>query len=143
MTSAQVLEVFRRCGALLHGHFVLRSGLHSRTFFQCALVLQDPVATAELSGALVEKVKIEKWVFVGDNSAFPMDTGFVIKGWRSVQVVNAAICMVGNVAIMMGSILIADKAGAVTKVGKSWAFYKGKDGKLRFVVHHLSLRCAG
>jgi len=63
MTSAQVLEVFRRCGALLHGHFVLRSGLHSRTFFQCALVLQDPVATAELSGALVEKVKIEKWVF--------------------------------------------------------------------------------
>ena len=63
MTSAQVLEVFRRCGALLHGHFVLRSGLHSRTFFQCALVLQDPVATAELSGALVEKVKVEKWVF--------------------------------------------------------------------------------
>ena len=81
--------------------------------------------------------------FVGDNSAFPMDTGFVIKGWRSVQVVNAAICMVGNVAIMMGSVLIADKAGAVTRAGKSRAFYEGKDGKLRFVVHHLSLRYAG
>jgi orotate phosphoribosyltransferase len=63
MTSDQVLEVFRRCGALLHGHFILRSGLHSRTFFQCALVLQDPVATSELCGALVEKLKIEKWVF--------------------------------------------------------------------------------
>jgi orotate phosphoribosyltransferase len=63
MTSAQVLEVFRKCGALLHGHFILRSGLHSRTFFQCALVLQDPVATSELCGALVEKVKVDQWVF--------------------------------------------------------------------------------
>ncbi|NBR71087.1 MAG: orotate phosphoribosyltransferase [Verrucomicrobia bacterium] len=63
MTADQVVEVFRRCGALLHGHFVLRSGLHSRTYFQCALVLQDPVATSELCGAMVEKLKIEKWVF--------------------------------------------------------------------------------
>ena len=63
MTADQVLEVFRKCGALLHGHFVLRSGRHSRTFFQCALVLQDPVATSELCGALVEKVKIERWSF--------------------------------------------------------------------------------
>ena len=63
MTQGQVLEVFRRCGALLHGHFVLRSGLHSRTFFQCALVLQDPGATAELCGALVEKIKVERWPF--------------------------------------------------------------------------------
>ena len=63
MTAAQVLEVFRRCGALLHGHFILRSGRHSRTFFQCALVLQDPAATAELCGALAGKIKAEKWVF--------------------------------------------------------------------------------
>lgn len=63
MTQEQVLEVFRKCGALLHGHFVLRSGRHSRTFFQCALVLQEPVATSELCGALVEKVKIERWSF--------------------------------------------------------------------------------
>ncbi len=63
MTQEQVLEVFRRCGALLHGHFVLRSGKHSRTFFQCALVLQDPVATAELCGALVAKLKGQRWTF--------------------------------------------------------------------------------
>ena len=63
MTREQVLEVFRRCGALLHGHFVLRSGKHSRTFFQCALVLQDPVATAKLCGALVAKIKVERWTF--------------------------------------------------------------------------------
>ena len=63
MTQEQVLEVFRKCGALLCGHFVLRSGRHSRTFFQCALVLQDPVATSELCGALVAKVKVERWSF--------------------------------------------------------------------------------
>ena len=63
MTKEQVLEVFRRCGALLQGHFVLRSGKHSRTFFQCALVLQDPVATAELCGALVAKLKVKRWTF--------------------------------------------------------------------------------
>ena len=63
MTQEQVLEVFRRCGALLQGHFVLRSGKHSRAFFQCALVLQDPVATAELCEALVAKLKVERWTF--------------------------------------------------------------------------------
>ena len=63
MTQEQVLGVFRRCGALLQGHFVLRSGRHSRTFFQCALVLQEPVATSELCGALVEKVKSAAWSF--------------------------------------------------------------------------------
>ena len=57
MTSAQVLEIFQKCGALLHGHFVLRSGKHSRDFFQCALVLQEPTATAKLCQALVEKVE--------------------------------------------------------------------------------------
>ena len=63
MTSAQVLEIFQKCGALLHGHFVLRSGKHSRDFFQCALVLQEPTATANLCQALVEKVEKEKWTF--------------------------------------------------------------------------------
>lgn len=36
MTSEEVLALFRRTGALLEGHFILRSGLHSRQFFQCA-----------------------------------------------------------------------------------------------------------
>jgi orotate phosphoribosyltransferase len=35
-----LLALFRKTGALLDGHFVLRSGLHSRQYFQCALLLQ-------------------------------------------------------------------------------------------------------
>ena len=38
--SDELLALFRKTGALLDGHFVLRSGLHSRQFFQCALLLQ-------------------------------------------------------------------------------------------------------
>lgn len=49
MTPEDVLESFRQKGALLEGHFVLTSGLHSRVYLQCALVLQHP-AEAEKFG---------------------------------------------------------------------------------------------
>jgi orotate phosphoribosyltransferase len=45
-----VIDVFRRVGALLEGHFRLTSGLHSPGYLQCALVLQYP-REAELCGA--------------------------------------------------------------------------------------------
>jgi orotate phosphoribosyltransferase len=40
MTDTEALRLFRETGALLEGHFILRSGLHSRQYFQCALALQ-------------------------------------------------------------------------------------------------------
>ncbi len=42
MQAAEVIERFRRTGALLEGHFILTSGLHSSVYLQCALVLQHP-----------------------------------------------------------------------------------------------------
>jgi orotate phosphoribosyltransferase len=42
MTSDQVLSIFKETGALLDGHFLLTSGLHSNQYFQCAKVLQYP-----------------------------------------------------------------------------------------------------
>src|SRR5215212_9140976 len=57
MTQADVLQVFRDSGALLEGHFVLRSGLHSRQFFQCALALQQMPVVERLGAALADKVK--------------------------------------------------------------------------------------
>ncbi len=55
--SDQVLDLFRETGALLNGHFVLRSGLHSRTFFQCALLLQHTKIAEHVCGLLAEKVR--------------------------------------------------------------------------------------
>ena len=57
MTQDQVLQVFRNTGALLEGHFILRSGLHSRQFFQCALALQQMPVVEKLGAALAAKVK--------------------------------------------------------------------------------------
>ena len=59
MTQEEVLKLFEQTGALLNGHFELRSGLHSNRFFQCALVLQYPRIAGELCEALVEKMKSE------------------------------------------------------------------------------------
>lgn len=53
----EVLDLFRSTGALLHGHFVLRSGLHSREFFQCALLLQDATVAAKVCGMLAGKLR--------------------------------------------------------------------------------------
>jgi orotate phosphoribosyltransferase len=52
LTSQQVLDLFRRVGALLEGHFKLSSGLHSPGFMQSALVLQHPREAEALGAAL-------------------------------------------------------------------------------------------
>src|ERR1051325_7965071 len=57
MTKDEVLQVFRDTGALLEGHFILRSGLHSRQFFQCALALQEMPVVEKLGAALSRKVE--------------------------------------------------------------------------------------
>ena len=55
--SEDLLALFRQTGALLDGHFVLRSGLHSRQFFQCALLLQYTDVAAEVCGRLADKLR--------------------------------------------------------------------------------------
>ena len=57
MTQAEVLQIFRNTGALLEGHFILRSGLHSRQYFQCALALQQMPVVEKLGSALADKVR--------------------------------------------------------------------------------------
>jgi orotate phosphoribosyltransferase len=57
MTNDEVLNIFRDTGALLEGHFVLRSGLHSRQYFQCALALQQMPVVERVGGALADKVR--------------------------------------------------------------------------------------
>jgi orotate phosphoribosyltransferase len=54
---SDVLALFKQTGALLHGHFILRSGLHSREFFQCALLLQDAPVAAQVCGELAAKLR--------------------------------------------------------------------------------------
>ena len=57
MTNEESLQLFRQTGALLEGHFILRSGLHSRQFFQCAQALQEMPVVEKFGAALAEKVR--------------------------------------------------------------------------------------
>ena len=59
MIEADVLGEFRDAGALLEGHFILSSGLHSPRYLQCARVLMDPARAARLASALVAALPLE------------------------------------------------------------------------------------
>ena len=57
MNQDAVLDLFRKSGALLEGHFRLSSGLHSDRYLQSALVLQYPDSAALLGAALAERLR--------------------------------------------------------------------------------------
>ncbi|MBI4055972.1 MAG: orotate phosphoribosyltransferase [Elusimicrobia bacterium] len=54
--AEEILKIFVESGALLEGHFLLSSGLHSDRYVQCALVLQDPAAATALGAAVANLV---------------------------------------------------------------------------------------
>lgn len=57
MTQTEIIDLFRSTNALLDGHFLLRSGLHSRQFFQCAMLLQHTQIAARVCAELAEKLR--------------------------------------------------------------------------------------
>lgn len=59
MTKDEVLAIFRECGAILEGHFILSSGLRSPVFLQKARVFAQPDKAEILCKALADKVRAE------------------------------------------------------------------------------------
>jgi orotate phosphoribosyltransferase len=59
MTDDEILAEFRACEALLEGHFILSSGLHSPRYLQCARVLMEPARASRLANALADKLPRE------------------------------------------------------------------------------------
>src|SRR5471032_283623 len=57
MTRDQALDLFRRSGALLEGHFRLTSGLHSPGYLQCALVLSHPESAELIGRAIADRTR--------------------------------------------------------------------------------------
>ncbi len=55
MTSDEVLDIYKKTGALLSGHFLLSSGLHSDRYLQSALVLQQPDTATKLCAELASR----------------------------------------------------------------------------------------
>jgi orotate phosphoribosyltransferase len=84
MKEAKVLKEFEKAGALLKGHFILSSGLHSPLFFQKALVFMHPKRTAKLCKALAQKVADEIDVEKIDAIVSPA-VGGIIPGYETAR----------------------------------------------------------
>ncbi len=83
MNPTQILEHFHRTNALLEGHFILSSGLHSPKYLQCALALQNPSDAEKFGQAIAEKVGGEKF----DAVASPAIGGLII-GYEVARTLN-------------------------------------------------------
>jgi orotate phosphoribosyltransferase len=78
MTEQEILDIFSQTGALLQGHFELRSKLHSDRYFQCANVLRYPRIAARLCDELVIKLKASADIGAIDGVISPAVGGILV-----------------------------------------------------------------
>jgi orotate phosphoribosyltransferase len=107
MTEKDALQIFRETGALLEGHFILRSGLHSRQYFQCALALQHMPTVERLGapamGGLVIGQEVARQLRVRfifaekEESKLILRRGFEIKPGERILVVEDVVTKGGRV----------------------------------------------
>jgi orotate phosphoribosyltransferase, Thermus family len=76
MDQNEVRELFKKNNALLNGHFLLSSGLHSDTYFQSALILQHPEEAGKLAAEIVKQIN-EKGIKI-DAVVSPAMGGIII-----------------------------------------------------------------
>jgi hypothetical protein len=109
---------------------------NGKVFFKPTLAYGSQTFRNDKKGALA--------YFVGGDPNYPNDKGFALKPWVKARYDNAGeanegIQIYGSVAITMGNVWVTDKDGNEVMVDKTWVFKKGKDGKLRIIVHKSAL----
>lgn len=109
---------------------------YGKVFFKPTLAYGDQTFRTDKKGALA--------YFVGGDPDYPNDKGFALTPWvkarfDNVGEKNEGIQIYGSVAITMGNVWVTDKNGKEVMVDKTWVFRKGKDGKLRIIVHKSAL----
>ena len=78
MDQTEILDHFRRTNALLDGHFVLSSGLHSPKYLQCALALQHPADAARFGAAIAEQFREQRFNTVASPAIGGLVIGFAV-----------------------------------------------------------------
>jgi hypothetical protein len=109
---------------------------NGKVFFKPTLAHGDQTFRNDKKGALA--------YFIGGDLEYPDDKGFALNPWVKARYDNAGknnegIQIYGSIAITMGNVWVTDKKGKEVMVDKTWVFKKGKDGKLRIIVHKSSL----
>ncbi len=77
--------------------------------------------------------------FIGGNSTFSEDTGFVLRPWKSVQFDNAGIYCNGATAMAMGHYTFTSMEEETLLAEYSFGYVQDEDGLLRIVLHHSSI----
>jgi orotate phosphoribosyltransferase len=160
MNQEQVLNIFRDTGALLEGHFILRSGLHSREYFQCALALQEMPVVEQLGAALAKKVEKSEAVTViapaigglvigqevarqlrlrfifteKEDGKLALRRGFKIEKGEKILVVEDVVTKGGRVRETMD--IVYEKGGYIVGVA---AIVDRSNGSVKFGVPFMSL----
>ncbi|HWA18555.1 MAG TPA: orotate phosphoribosyltransferase [Devosia sp.] len=83
MTTDEVLQIFRDCGALLEGHFILSSGLRSPVFLQKAKVFMHPDKAERLCRALADRLRAEG--YGGVSQIVSPAVGGIIPGYETAR----------------------------------------------------------
>lgn len=107
-----------------------------KVFFKPTLAFGDQTFRNDKKGALA--------YFIGGDPDYPNDKGFALKPWVKARYDNAGsknegIQIYGSIAITMGNVWVTGKDGKDVMVDKTWVFRKGKDGKLKIIVHKSAL----
>ncbi|HLP95509.1 MAG TPA: hypothetical protein VK168_15810 [Saprospiraceae bacterium] len=109
---------------------------YGKVFFKPTLAFGDQTFRNDKKGALA--------YFIGGDPDYPNDKGFALTPCVKARYDNAGsdnqgIQIYGSVAITMGNVWVTGKDGKEVMVDKTWVFKKGKDGKLRIIVHKSAL----
>ncbi len=109
---------------------------NGKVFFKPTLAYGEQTFRNDKKGALA--------YFIGGDPAYPNDKGFALAPWVKARYDNAGeknegIQIYGSVAITMGNVWVTGKDGKEVMVEKTWVLRKGKDGKLKIIVHKSSL----
>ena len=109
---------------------------NGKVFFKPTLAYGDQTFRNDKKGALA--------YFIGGDADYPNDKGFALTPWVKARYDNAGknnegIQIYGSIAITMGNVWVTDKTGNEVMVDKKSDYKKGKDGKLRIIVHKSSL----
>ena len=109
---------------------------NGKVFFKPTLAFGDQTFRNDKKGALA--------YFVGGDPDYPNDKGFALTPWVKARYDNAGdknegIQIYGSVAITMGNVWLTGKDGKEIMVDKTWVFKKGRDGKLKIIVHKSAL----
>jgi orotate phosphoribosyltransferase len=83
VTQEEVLAIFRECGAILEGHFILSSGLRSPVFLQKARVFMYPDRAERLCRALADRIRAEG--FAGVSKVVSPAVGGIIPGYETAR----------------------------------------------------------